>query len=208
MLPVKQSINLYSAEFRPPELPAGAKRLLQVCGAIMAVNLVLFILLLAVQGLYKGNLQDAQFQQQALTERLNTLTASLPKRTPDATLVARLEREKEAILKRRKVIEYLRNDSLYDSNDFVAPVAQLEQQDVEGIWLSRFSLLNKGQDIELYGLAKQPKQVSAYLSQLSTRTAYEGRAFRKIEVMRSEHGNWSEFFLSTRPDEAVAEEEL
>jgi len=207
MLPVKQSINFYSAEFRPPELPQSAKLLLQVCGIILLLNLVLFISLLAIQGVQQQTLADSQLQQETLNQRLVKITASLPKRTPDNTLLARLEREKDAVVKRRKVIQYLKNDSLYDSNDFVAPVAQLEKQNVDGIWLSRFSLLNKGQDIELYGLARQPQMVSKYLQQLSTRPAYEGRAFRRIEVNRSTQGNWSEFYLSTRQEE-VAEERL
>lgn len=207
MLPVKQSINFYSAEFKPPELPQSAKLLLQVCGIILVLNLVLFISLLGIRSFHQQALLSTQTEQENLNQRLAKITASLPKRTPDSTLVTRLEREQAAIVKRRKVIEYLRSDSLYDSNDFVAPVAQLEQQSVDGIWLNRFSLLNKGQDIELYGLARKPHMVSQYLQQLSTRPAYEGRAFRRIEVNRSQQGNWSEFYLSTQQEE-VAEEGL
>jgi len=201
MLPVKQSINLYSGEFKPPEVPASIKLLGQVCGVVLGASLVSFVSLWSMQVFYQADLAEQQQQQSLLSERLAELTAAMPKRNPDASLQQRLDREKEAIVKRRKVIEYLRNDDLNDGSSFVGPVGQLAKQDVDGIWLQRFSILNGGQDVELFGVAKQPQLVSQYLQQLSTRPAYQGRAFRQIDVQRSQRSNWSEFFLSTRKEE-------
>ena len=210
MLPVKQSINLYSGEFKPPEVPGSIKLLGQICGVIIGANLVCFFSLWSVQAIYQNSLTDQQEQQQQLNERLAELSAAMPKRNPDASLQQRLNREKEAIVKRRKVIEYLKNDDLNEGSSFVAPVGQLAKQKVDGIWLRQFRILNAGQDIELYGLAKKPHLVSKYLQQLSKHSAYQGRAFRQIEVHRSKQNSWNEFFLSTRKEQldALAEDGL
>ncbi|GEM_PF-3516957 len=200
MLQVKHSINLYLPRFRPPQLSAAMQRLIKVCGGAL-LGLVLITALLFFVKLYLQNQFEFVKQEQArLNEELSVVIAQLPNTVVDKNLQMRITREEKLLAKQRRVITFLRQDSISDSSSFTPLVEQLSQQNVKGIWLSKFEVINQGQDIQLFGFAKTPEQVSRYLSMLGTQPAYQGRAFKQINVVKGEQ-SWNEFFLSTQKEE-------
>ena len=122
--------------------------------------------------------------------------------TADANLIHRIKREKVVIKKKNQVIEYLYKDTISERENFTDLVDQLSQQEVKGIWLERFEILNRGQDIQLFGYAKTPKQVSKYIQMLGSQEAYAGRNFQQIQITKSKRG-WNKFYISTLTAEDV-----
>ncbi len=200
MLQVKQSINLYLEQFQPAKLPLAVQQAVKVMLITLLSLLIISCLSLVVRTYYVAALQDAKAEQEALNEELRQVIAQLPNNVIDKNLEAKISREEKLLAKQRRVITFLRQDSISDSSSFTPIVEQLSHQSVDNIWLSRFEVINQGKDIQLYGFSKTPEQVSRYLTMLGTQTAYQGRAFKQINVKRSDHA-WNEFFLSTKKEE-------
>lgn len=199
MLEVKQSIDLYLPRFRPLELSPAMKQLLHL-SLFGLVAVVFFSILLFVIKLYlEEQLAQAKEQQVKLDSELSLVISQVPNIAIDKDLQNQISREEKLLDKQRMVVSFLRQDSISDSRSFTPLVEQLARQNVKGIWLSKFEVINQGKDIQLFGYAKTPEQVSRYLVSLGTQPAYQGRAFKQINVVREEN-SWSKFFLSTQQE--------
>lgn len=199
MLQVKHAINLYLPRFRPPQLSSAMQRLIKVCVVGFVGLIVLSLCLFLLRIYFDSQLESAKEEQLRLEAELNLVVSQLPNTVVDKNLQNQIAREEKLLAKQHRVITFLRQDSISDSSSFTSLVEQLSNQNVKDIWLSKFEVINQGQDIQLYGYAKTPKQVSRYLSLLGTQEAYKGRAFKQINIVRGKNG-WNEFFLSTQPE--------
>jgi hypothetical protein len=202
---VKQQINLYLPRFRPEQLSAAMQLLVKSLAGALVFLLLVSILLMSSRLILQSQLEQSKQDQLMLTAELDGALAQMPNLSVDNTLLEKIENQKELLKKQKRVISFLRQDSINDKASFTPLVEQLSQQSVEGVWLSRFEVNNYGKDIQLYGYAKTPDKVSKYLSMLGENEAYQGRVFKQIEVKRGKK-SWSEFFLSTqelKDDEAL-----
>ena len=199
MLQVKHAINLYLPRFRPPQLSSAMQRLIKVCVVGLFGIIVLSLCLFLLRIYFDSQLESAKEEQLRLEAELNLVVSQLPNTVVDKNLQNQIAREEKLLAKQHRVITFLRQDSISDSSSFTSLVEQLSNQNVKNIWLSKFEVINQGQDIQLYGYAKTPEQVSRYLSLLGTQEAYKGRAFKQINIVRGKNG-WNEFFLSTQPE--------
>lgn len=196
---IKQNINLYLPRFRPPQLSDEIRSLVRSFIIVFCIILVSSITLASLRFLFQSQLEQAQHQQEILNNKLNTVIAQIPDMTIDKALEDHIERGKQLLGKQRKVISFLRQDSINEGSSFTPLVEQLSQQNVKGVWLSKFEVTNQGKDIELTGFSKTPERVSKYLAMLGEKSAYQGRVFKQIKVTRSKKA-WNEFFLSTQEE--------
>lgn len=201
MLQVKHNINLYLPRFRPAQLSPAIQRMIKVCLVGLAGLIVLSVCLLLLKVYFDNQLESAKQEQARLNEELNLVVSQLPNTVVDKNLQNQIAREEKLLAKQRRVITFLRQDSISDSSSFTSLVEQLSQQTLKDIWLSKFEVINQGQDIQLYGYAKSPEKVSSYLSALGTQDAYKGRAFKQINIVRGAN-SWNKFFLSTQQEES------
>lgn len=197
MLAVKHSINLYLPRFQPPQLSREIVLLIKVC-LITFIGLVgISAGLLVFQTYFSGHLAELEKEQQILRRELKAHISQLPNMSIDKNLHANLEREKKLLAKKKRVVSFLRQDSISARSSFTPLVEQLSQQNVSGVWLSKIEITNQGKDIQLSGFAKTPEKVSRYITTLGSKNAYQGRAFEYINVIQREN-SWNEFFLSTK----------
>ena len=202
---VKQHINLYLPRFRPEQLSAAMQLLVKSTAVALAFLLLVSIILMSSRMILQSQLEKSKQDQLMLTAELDDALAKMPNLMVDNILLEKIENQKELLKKQKRVISFLRQDSINDKASFTPLVEQLSQQSVEGVWLSRFEVINYGKDIQLFGFAKTPDKVSKYLSMLGENEAYQGRVFKQIQVKRG-NKSWSEFFLSTqelKDDEAL-----
>ena len=202
MLDVKQRINLYLPRFRPAQLSEEVKRLFISVAGVFGVMLISILILLFMNSAIEKELQAGKQKKIELNEALVRAISQIPNVTADANLIHRIKREKVVIKKKNQVIEYLYKDTISERENFTDLVDQLSQQEVKGIWLERFEILNRGQDIQLFGYAKTPKQVSKYIQMLGSQEAYAGRNFQQIQITKSKRG-WNKFYISTLTAEDV-----
>jgi Tfp pilus assembly protein PilN len=197
MLPVKHSINLYLPRFQPPQLSREVFRLIKACLITFFGLVVVYVGLLVFHAYSSGHLAALEKEQQQLSRELKTLISQFPNTSIDKNLQANLEREKNLLAKQKRVVRFLRQDSISARSSFTPLVEQLSQQNVGGIWLSKIEIFNQGKDIQLSGFAKTPEKVSLYITTLGSKNAYRGRAFKYINIMQGDN-SWNEFFLSTQ----------
>lgn len=196
---VKHSINLYLPRFRPAQLSPAIQRLITLCLTVLSGLLVLSVGLLLSNEYFANQLELAKQEQTRLSKELNIVVSQLPNAVVDKNLQNQIAREEKRLARQRRVISFLRQDSISESSSFTSLVEQLAQQNLNGIWLKRFEVINQGQDIQLYGYSKGPEKVSSYLSVLGTQPAYKGRAFKQINIVRGSN-SLNEFFLSTQQE--------
>lgn len=201
MQEVKQSINLYLPRFQPAQLSNEVKLLFKAVLSIVFFSLLLVVISAAYRSYYKEEKLVSEQEKLVLSDSLRSAISQIPDRTPDKNLVDRVNKKTKLLKKKQKVIEYLYRDSISEGESFTDLVGQLSEQKVEGVWLSKIEVLNKGKDIQLYGYAKYPDMVSSYLEMLSNKEAYRGRGFKQIEI--DKHEQWNKFYISTmvKPEE-------
>lgn len=202
---VKQHVNLYLPRFRPAQLSAAMQLLVKSTAAVFIIILFASVGLFSARIVLQSQLAQTQQDQQSLNDELDSVLAQIPNMTIDKILQEKIARQKELLTKQKRVISFLRQDSINDSTSFTPLVEQLSQQAVKGVWLSKFSVINQGKDVQLFGFAQSPDKVSKYLAMLGNQEAYQGRVFRQIQVTRGDQA-WNEFFLSTqekKEDESI-----
>lgn len=204
MQKIKQRINLYLPRFQPAQLSNEAKKLFVVFFSVLGLFLITVAVLGLMRSFIENDIVDGRKNQDELNEALARATSQIPNVTADSNLIHRIAREKRVLNKKQKVITYLYQNTITEGENFTGLVDQLAQQTVKDIWLSKFEILNKGNDIQLFGYAKTPTQVSKYMAMLGTQLSYEGRNFQQIKIEESD-AKWSEFYISTLTlDEVMA----
>lgn len=196
MLNVKQKINLYLPRFQPAQLSLEIKKLLQVLAITIGVIVFTTSVLVILKYNVEQQIVEVEQEKEELAEALKLALSQIPNAIADANLIIRIAREKSVLKKKKQVRDYLYQDRIGKGENFTDLVDQLAKQTVEGIWLSKFEVLNKGEDIQLFGYAKTPKQVSKYIEMLGTQESYQGRNFQQIEIKKTNR-SWNEFYIST-----------
>jgi len=153
--------------------------------------------LLVFQAYTSGHLAELEKEQQKLSRELKIVISQFPNTSIDKNLQANLEREKKLLAKQKRVVSFLRQDSISARSSFTNLVEQLSEQNVSGVWLSKIEIMNQGKDVQLSGFAKAPEEVSRYITNLGSKNAYRGRAFKYINVMQGDN-SLNKFFLSTK----------
>jgi Tfp pilus assembly protein PilN len=196
MLEVKQKIDLYLPRFQPEKLSVEVITLFLSILVVFILSFLSGSVLFFISYNLEQQIVEAKQDQEQINEALVRAISQMPNTTADANLINRIAREKIVLRKNKQVREYLYQDRIGKGENFTDLVDQLGKQSVKGIWLSKFEIMNKGKDIQLFGYAKTPKQISKYIEMLGTQESYRGRNFQQIQINKSER-KWSEFYIST-----------
>jgi Tfp pilus assembly protein PilN len=202
MLEVKQRIDLYLPRFQPAQLSREVKILFIAIASVFGIFLVTTVVLILMKSSLENDVVIKKQEQIELNEALARAISQIPNVTADLNLINRIAREKRVFKKNQKVIAYLYQNTINEGENFTGLVDQLAQQTVKNVWLDKFQVLNQGQDVQLFGYAKTPKQVSQYMKMLGAQPSYDGRNFQQIQIKKSDNG-WNEFYISTLTQEAV-----
>lgn len=202
MQQVKQRINLYLPRFQPAQLSRETKKLFIAVFSVLAVFLLVLGVVVLMKSSMAADVIQSKQDQDELNQALARAVSQIPNVTADSNLIHRITREKRVLSKKKKVITYLYQNTINEGENFTGLVDQLAQQTVKNIWLEKFEILNRGQDVQLFGYAKTPKQVSKYMAMLGTQPSYEGRNFQQIIIKKSDKGG-SEFYVSTLTLKAI-----
>lgn len=196
MTEIKQKINLYLPRFQPEKLSKETKNLFFAISSAFAILVFIIASLMIINSLVDSEIVNNQQKSEVLNKKLEQAISKIPNVTADSNLVNRIKQQKSVIKKKQQVIAYLYKDTISEGENFTSLVDQLAQQNVQGIWLNKFEILNKGNDVQLFGYAKTPSQVSKYIEMLGAQNAYQGRNFQQIKINKSAQ-RWNDFYIST-----------
>ena len=198
---VKQRINFYTEDFKPPQLPEDIQLLLFSVAGNLVLALVLVLAALGYARWEASQLQQEQQQEQSLLQQIEQVMAARPPLALDPSLQQRKDVVSQQLAASRKVLSYLSQGNLQQSYSFTHKVEQLAQQDVAGVWLQRFVINEQGQQVRLQGYVDDPAKLSPYIASLVRRPAYQQVAFRYVDIQKHDDNRWLMFELDSRARE-------
>lgn len=202
---IKQRINFYLDEFRPPKIPDDLRRLL-IGIAVHAVVAVLLLLGVIVNWYWQElRLSEVVDLQAAVELDVKNIEQERPPLKLDQALVTQRNEMRQELESSQRILRYLTQRELSSSHSFTTLVAGLGEQKLPGVWLKRFSFFRDGEEMSIEGYTYDPAQVSKYASTLLARDGYTERAFRFVDIRKVKDEDWLSFKLDSRQLEVNSE---
>lgn len=183
-----QRINLYTEELRGRHIRFPASQLLSVLG-------VAAVLMLAVYGVFAGQLAAVRAERgelgprvQAMRQDLTRLADEAANRRASPALERRLHALRTELERKRRLIGALDGTDIGNPVGFSAYLEGLGRRRIEGLWLNEIVVADGGAQLALRGSTVAETLVPAYLHALSTEGAFEGREFTTFWMRRPEDG--------------------
>tara|TARA_B100000287_G_scaffold169291_1_gene159727 strand:- start:800 stop:1441 length:642 start_codon:yes stop_codon:yes gene_type:complete len=202
---VKQQVNFYSSEFRPPELAREIRQLIHygIAGLAFAVVSLIAVLIAGVWS--EHQLADTRAQVAVLNLEIEEVQRHMGPRTLDPQLEKQRTEAQASLLNSQRVLNYLSRQNIEKRISFTPLLRGLEQVAVDNVWLSGVSVFERGQHLQLRGYTDKAAQLSPYVTQLSAQEAYRQRGFRTIDIQQTEQTQQAlSFVLDTRSQSAAA----
>lgn len=205
---VKQQINFYTDDFKPPQLP---KEIAYVLLGVV-INVVVMLLLTLLSWGYeqweKRQLNVVQQQETFLQQQIEQVMSERPTLEVDSALEQRKAQSQKNLEGSRKILSYLTQGHLKQSHSYSNKITQLGDQSIEGVWLQRFVIADQGQRVILQGFLDDPSKLSPYISTLVEKSAYQDVSFRFIDVQKQEDHSWLLFELDTHTRDDNSEDSI
>lgn len=123
-----------------------------------------------------------------------------------ATLRRQTTELRAALARKREVIDALRSGGLLRDEAFSAYLGGLARRDVDGLWLTAFSVGPGPAAMEIRGRVADARALPRYLDQLGTDTVFAGRSFASLLVergaLREGRPFYADFVLRAEPPAA------
>jgi hypothetical protein len=177
-----QQINLYQVKFRKPRKP------------LSALEASLGLLLIIVSVLSYGGLnwqrnerlarESREVDRQVETEKakVDQLTAEVNARKKDMQLEAATQRAEQQVLATRNVVQLVNSDTIGYTGGYSEQLRALARQDVDGLWLTGFTLSANAEEVQIRGRTVDPELVPAYLHRLTAENAMQGMRFDSLAI--------------------------
>jgi hypothetical protein len=200
---IKQRVNFYLEEFQPPKIPNDLRQLIiSVIGH--AVIAMVVLVGLSINWYWQGlRMEKVAAQQVVVESQVNNIERERPPLKINQELTKQRDDMRADLDSSQRILRYLTQQELSSSDSFTTLVTGLGEQDVAGVWLSRFSFFRDGKHINLEGYTDDPAKVSKYVSSLLQREGFEDHAFRFVDIYKQEDSAWLSFKLDSRPQEVT-----
>jgi hypothetical protein len=200
---IKQRVNFYLEEFQPPKIPNDLRQLIiSVIGH--AVIAMVVLVGLSINWYWQGlRMEKVAAQQVVVESQVNNIERERPPLKINQELTKQRDDMRADLDSSQRILRYLTQQELSSSDSFTTLVTGLGEQDVAGVWLSRFSFFRDGKHINLEGYTDDPAKVSKYVSSLLQRDGFEDHAFRFVDIYKQEDSAWLSFKLDSRPQEVT-----
>jgi len=169
-----QQINLYQAQFKPKKIILPPSQML--------VILLLVIVTLSVMSLFSAK-RNVVLEKIIADQKQHT-TQMIEESTESPLLVAELEKLHFQQFDKQRLLDYLTHQDFGNQQGFSATLRHLSQQQINNVWLTKFSLTRGGQTITLQGKALQSNQIPLYIDSLAKPEHFKGKQFSVFELQQ------------------------
>lgn len=198
----RQQVNLYQPIFRRQPVAFSFN-------VVLGLSLFALLLMGTLYGFALWQTENLQRQRTELEGRHQALeqrVAEMARKLPRPTVNKLLERELEQLVERRKAGAELLNmlQTRIESNPegFSGYVEGLARRSDPELWLTRIQVADAGATLDLAGRTLRADAVPRLLQQLQSETAFSGKSFQVMELVRRDEFDPSlEFRLQTLPGE-------
>lgn len=178
---MSQQINLYNPAFIPKrELLTGGN--LAVAAAVLLVAISAWSGWARQEGTRRAaELAAAKLEQARVKIELEKAKTAL-ERKPSDELAAELARQKQRLKRRDEVLVALHGGLGEAGGGFSGYLRGLSRQNVQGLWLTGFSVGAGGSGMSLRGRALDKSMLPDYVKRLNGEKAFAGAAFGGLKI--------------------------
>lgn len=204
---MNQQINLFQPIFRKERKVLSFEALVQICGIMIAALAALYGygtwsnsgLATEISGLKKQH--DERI---TMLERISRQAANHSSGDEMEKEIQRLEAELAA---ERYIVSLLGKDKLGKALGFSEYLEIFSRRVVQGMWISKFSVVDGGEHMLIKGGALSADLVPLFLQGLTEEPALAGMEFTVLQLAREDASRaWIEFVLSSKELEPPARE--
>lgn len=177
-----QHLNLYSQIDRKIEPPFSARQQLRLASLALAVMLVIWLSLAIAGGGMKDELAKLDSQRRAVAAQLAQAEETRQKLLNNPQLDAELERLKNEVNFRRRLLATIVPNGDPDHHGFAEHLSGLARQHIDGMWFTEIQLHQGGQQLALLGETRAPEYLPQYLQKLAHEPVFEGHRFRVLRL--------------------------
>ena len=195
-----QQVNLYVAEFPPKES-------IKISGKVSSIIIIIAVVLIAATSAAYWKIETLrseyeQFKKSASLSELaiKKVKTELNKSADDDRLKIDLLSIKDKLRHKQALKDQIDEESVDISTSFHTRFTALSKQDVRGLWLTKISFSDRGQEITLTGATRNADLFTEYVKKLSNEAIFSGVSFRVLHLDTGNENNPSNiinFTLST-----------
>ena len=179
---MSQQINLYEDRLRPRHELATARNL-SVCALLLLFLVTALALWTRADADHKSEAATAVRKQQSEEqEKLVALSKMMAERKVSPALTTEIEVTKAMLAARMEVMDVLDSGKLGNVSGFSAFMSGFARQAQNELWLTGFSVVQGGEEIEIRGRLLDPARLPAYVQRLSAEPVFKGRRFAALEM--------------------------
>lgn len=183
---MKQSVNLYLAEFRRKPDWLDATRMLRATGVV----LLLLVLDAGWEGWQLFRLEReweaAEARREAAIAATAQLRSSFGTQAPDQSVVEQNNRLEAALKEKNAILGFMGGNDLGNTSGFSPYLADLARYHVQGLSLESINLSQNGQNVALTGVVESADLVPLYLQNLSQGASFRGLSFHALQIAELE----------------------
>lgn len=172
---MQQTINLFVHLDQNKEPRFSARQGLIAIGALSVCMLIFGAALKVNTNMQQSALLELQGQRDQMQEELTILKASASK-AASGDLIAKLRSEIES---KRSLLASVGDGS---AGGFSEYMAGLGRQHVNGLWLQKVKVVNKGKLIAISGSMQKPSLLPRYLQRLGNEDVFKGLRFQLMRI--------------------------
>ena len=208
---MSQQINLYNPALLPkPDVLSGRMILITLSTLCIALLLAYGVSAwLASRAVSREQLSASTLAQ--LQTEITRLSQETSGRKPSAQLSAELASLDALLAQHNEVIAVLKSGVLGDTKGVSEYFRAFARQNVDGLWLTGFTVMGAGRDISIEGRTLRADLVPLYIQRLGREDALRGHGFAMLSVQpppevalngeTRKTGDFLEFHLASRaPD--------
>lgn len=179
---MSQQINLYEVRLRPRHELATARNL-GICALFLLVLMTALALWARADADKKSEAEATVRKQQGEEqEKLVALSKLMAERKVSPALTTEIDVAKAMLAARKEVMDVLDSGKLGNTSGFSAYMSGFARQTQSDLWLTGFSVIQGGEDIEIRGRLLDPARLPAYVQRLSSEPVFKGRRFAALEM--------------------------
>lgn len=200
-----QQVNFYRDEFKKQVIFLSSVQIAAIAGTFVVV----FGVLTAIQANMMNTLEEsanlALAQKQRMSDQLAIIEGNFVEPTEDPSLQNEIVEIDEKIKSKNVLVNFLGGQSRKKTFSFSSVMSGLAEKNIQGIWLTQFSIKTEGNNYRLVGNTQHPDLIPQYIDQLKTSPILSGTSFSLFDLERSEKGkDYLKFILSSEVDASDA----
>jgi len=163
---MKQEINLYSLLPKPKKVILPFKQMLVYIGLLIALLLILFFGLLGRAIYLHVQVSKLAAKGEGLAGKLDKLAKLYPKAAKDQKLEDKVLTFAKELEAKQKILFVLKNNRLLNTDGFSNYLKGFSETIEPGLWLTEFSILSGGDNMEIQGSTYDPARALDYKDRL------------------------------------------